>query len=234
MRKFLLVICITSVLMCPMICTAFSGWNGMGDDQSGNERQVPLQPDTSLSGPSANSGLIVPIMPGQTSDNRIISDQGTPLENPLSGQQWNTTQNGQFSGPFIYPKPPNQQTTDSGNVNRNDRSYVIVLQWSGDDNKIALRSIELNTGYFAPDYLSGGDWRFQMVNRNGAVLEQANFRFDTNQYSDAVDNGQWTGNSQPMKGAQITLITPFHDDAYIFSVYDPQGNVRFSYDLSKF
>ena len=88
-----------------------------------------------------------------------------------------------------------------------------------------LEPVSVIDGY-APDYKSGGDWWFQLIDARQHVLEEGYFSF--------------TGTICPENGCchkvvnpKLSLAIPYHSDATDITVYDGNGLVRFGpYDVS--
>ena len=111
--------------------------------------------------------------------------------------------------------------------------YFLSLHYINSVLYMILNSIKVTEGY-APDYRAGGDWYFQLIDRNQHVLEEKHFSFSSTRCSDYIDeNGKWSGGCQAEEERDLELLIPWHPDAWMITVYDGRGFVRFGpYDVS--
>lgn len=108
--------------------------------------------------------------------------------------------------------------------------YLLTLRDTG-ETYMSLDEISVIPGG-APDYRSGGNWYFQLIDEQQHVLEQGSFQHFGMICSDSMDtDGQWTGGCYESK-TPLTLEIPYHSNGADITVYDNNGLVRFGpYDV---
>jgi len=111
--------------------------------------------------------------------------------------------------------------------------YFLSTHYKNDELYMTLNSIEVMEGY-APDYRAGGDWYFQLIDKKQRVLEEEHFSFSRTICADYIDeNGQLSGGCWEEEESDLILEIPWHPDAWMITVYDGEGFVRFGpYDVS--
>ena len=131
-------------------------------------------------------------------------------------------------------QPPTADSLDEGNnLESKGKIFSLSTHYKSDELYMTLNSIKVMEGY-APDYRTGGDWYFQLFDRKQRVLEEKHFSFSNIRCSDIIDeNGQWSGGCQAEEETDLDLMIPWHPDAWMITIYDGQGFVRFGpYDVS--
>jgi hypothetical protein len=108
--------------------------------------------------------------------------------------------------------------------------YFLILRETG-ETYMALDEISVISGG-APDYRSGDNWYFQLIDEQQHVLEQGYFQRSGMICSDSMDsNGQWTGSCYE-SDTPLTLEIPYCSNGADITVYDENGLVRFGpYDV---
>jgi hypothetical protein len=126
---------------------------------------------------------------------------------------------------------PESAPSDAGQVDQSGRIYFLSLQSSENEPQLTLNEISVIEGG-APDYRSGGDWYFQLIDEQQRVLEEGHFQNTGLICSDSVGpNGQWTGSCSP-GDTPLTLEIPYNPMGTDITVYDNTGTVRFGpYDV---
>ncbi len=109
--------------------------------------------------------------------------------------------------------------------------YFLTLRSVDGEAYMALDSISVIEGN-APDYKSGGNWYFQLIDEQQRVLEEGHFQYTGLICSDSIGpNGEWTGGCTP-GDTPLTLEIPYNPLGADITVYDNTGTVRFGpYDV---
>ncbi|MCX6758674.1 MAG: hypothetical protein NTX14_03130 [Candidatus Nealsonbacteria bacterium] len=105
-------------------------------------------------------------------------------------------------------------------------TYFLTLRSVDGETYMALDTISVIEGN-APDYKSGGDWYFQLIDEQQRVLEEEHFQYTGLICSDSIGpNGEWTGGCTP-GDTPLTLEIPYNPLGADITVYDNTGTVRF-------
>ncbi len=148
---------------------------------------------------------------------------------------WNGPSSDRVEQTDRYVEPTSVRHRDNrfeSETEKKGKIYLLSLHYWSDELYMTLNEIKVMKGY-APDYLSGGDWYFQLINHKQQVLEEEYFSFTNILCADYVDDGHWSGGCEAQEETDLVLEIPWHRNAWAITVYDPQGFVRFGpYDVS--